>query len=104
MIKPSSVKIFGQRYKVRYDYGSEENNGLCDFNANTIHIKRDLPEDKTLRVLMHEVTHALINETPLCDRKRFNEEEVADIVGFHVVDMLKDNPALVKWLTEETGE
>ena len=84
--RPTSIKIFGQKYKVRYDYASEENNGLCDFDKNTIFIKANLPDDKTLRVLMHEITHAVINETPLCARKRFKEEEVCDLVGFHFTD------------------
>lgn len=101
MNRPTTIKVFGQKYKVRYDYESEENNGLCDFQKNTIHIATGLPDDKTLRVLMHEITHAIINETPLCDRKRFNNEEVCDIVGFHFTDMLKDNPKLVEWLIGE---
>jgi hypothetical protein len=102
--RPSLIKVFGQKYKVRYDYESAENNGLTDFDSNTIHIRPVLQEDKLFRVLMHEVTHAIINETPLCSRKRFNEEEVCDIVGFHFIDMLKDNPALVAWLIKETEE
>ena len=104
MTRPASIKIFGQKYRVRYDYESTENNGLTDFDSNTIHIRPSLPEDKLFRVLMHEVTHAIINETPLCTRKRFNEEEICDVVGFHFIDMLKDNPALVAWLIRETEE
>ena len=102
MNRPTTIKVFGQKYKVRYDYTEdEENNGLCDFQNNTIHIRPGLPNDKTLRVLFHEITHALINETPLCERKRFGEEEVCDIVGFHFADMLKDNPKLITWLLEK---
>ena len=101
MDRPASIKIFGQRYKVRYDYVSDENNGLCEPDNNTIHISPALQEDKLFRVLMHEVTHAVIAETVLRDRKRFNEEEVCDIVGFHFMDTLKANPKLVEWLTTE---
>jgi len=98
MNRPTSIKVFGQKYKVRYDYESEENNGLCDPDKNTIHISPLMQDDKLFRVLMHEATHAVIAETPLHDRKRFNEEEVCDIVGFHFMDMLKDNPKLLEWL------
>ena len=101
---PTSIKIFGQKYKVRYDYASEENNGICEFDINTIFIKPNLPDDKTLRILAHEITHALICQTPLAARKRFNEEEVCDIVGFHFMDMLKDNPKLWEWLIKERDE
>lgn len=104
MTRPTSIKVFGQKYKVRYDYESNENNGLTDFDSNTIFVRPVLQEDKLFRVLMHEVTHAIINETPLCDRKRFSNEEVCDIVGFHFIDMLKDNPSIVAWLLKEIEE
>jgi hypothetical protein len=104
MTRPTSIKIFGQKYKVRYDYDSSDNHGLCDAASNTIHISPLMQEDKLLRVLMHEITHAVIAETPLNARKRFNEEEVADIVGFHFIDMLKDNPALLEWVKREIEE
>jgi len=51
-----------------------------------------------IHVLMHEVTHAVIHESLLANRKRFDAEEVCDLVGYHIVDTLKDNPALVEWL------
>jgi ribosome-interacting GTPase 1 len=56
---------------------------------------------RLIRVLMHEVTHAVIEESPLASRKRFDVEEVCDIVGFHIIDVLKDNPQLVEWLFGE---
>lgn len=67
-------------------------------------MRPSLQDDKLFRVLMHEITHAIINETPLCNRKRFTEEEICDVVGFHFIDMLKDNPALVAWLIEQAKE
>ena len=63
-----------------------------------------MQDDKLLRVLFHEICHAVIAETPIRTRKRFDEEEVCDIVGFHFIDVLKDNPALIAWLVEKTKE
>ena len=101
---PASIKIFGQKYKVKYDLNSEENNGETEFDTNTISIRPGLPKDKLFRVLMHEVTHAIINETPLSLHKKFNEEEVCDIVGFHFIDTLKQNPKLLNLLLREMSE
>jgi hypothetical protein len=69
-------------------------------------MRHNLPEDKMVHVLMHEVTHAVIHESLLSMRKRFDVEEVCDLVGYHIVDILKDNPALVEWLfgTKEPEE
>jgi hypothetical protein len=61
-------------------------------------MRHNLPEDKMIHVLMHEVTHAVIHESMLSLRKRFDVEEVCDLVGYHIVDVLKDNPALREWL------
>jgi len=93
-----SVKIFGQKYKIDYNHADEDSYGMCFSENNRISIRHRLPEDKLMRVLMHEITHAVIHESLLSLRKRFDVEEVCDLMGYHVVDMLKDNPQLVEWL------
>ena len=105
MTRPTSLKIFGQRYKVRYDLpvlgdGSDAL-GLCDQASSTIRIQGHLQEDKMASVLMHEITHAVIEESAMGARKRFDIEEVCDIVGYHVFVVLKDNPKLWEWLSNE---
>lgn len=98
MPRPTSIKVFGQKYVIKYDYADPENYGMTDSAINTIFLKGGLQEDKLVRVFMHELTHAVIHETPLCDRKRFDVEEVCDIVGFHILDALKDNPKVLEWV------
>lgn len=93
-----SVKIFGQKYKVDYKHHDEDSYGVTLSGNNRISMRHTLPEDKMIHVLMHEVTHAVIHESLLANRKRFDVEEVCDLVGYHIVDVLKDNPALVEWL------
>lgn len=101
MKRPASIKIFGQKYKIRYDYANEENYGETDPSVNIIWIRNAMPADKLVRVLMHEITHAVIFETPMADRKRFDVEEVCDIVGFHILDTLKDNPEVLQYILRE---
>jgi len=93
-----SVKIFGQRYKIDYKHHDEDSYGVTVSENNRISMRHNLPEDKMVHVLMHEVTHAIIHESMLSMRKRFDVEEVCDLVGYHIVDVLKDNPALREWL------
>jgi hypothetical protein len=104
MARPTSLKVFGQKYKIRYDYTSTENMGLTDSELNTIHIRGKLQEDKIARVLMHEVTHAVLGETPWSLRKRFEVEEVCDIVGYFIMPVLKDNPHLAEYILSELGD
>jgi len=106
MIKrPSSVKIFGQKYRVAYDLHEDpeeqDTYGLTLSTANLIRLRNDMQSDKMARVFMHEVTHAIIDESTMAGRKRFDVEEVCDIVGFHIVDMLKDNQSILEWLLKE---
>lgn len=98
MARIYSVKIFGQKYRIDYAHKEEDSYGITDPATNRISIRHRLPEDKLVRVLMHEVTHAVIFESLLAHRKRFDVEEVCDLVGYHIVDVLKDNPTLVEWL------
>jgi hypothetical protein len=102
--RPTSLKVFGQKYKIRYDYTSVENMGLTDSEVNTIHIRGSLQEDKIARVLMHEVTHAVLGETPYSQRQRFDVEEVCDIVGYFVMPVLKDNPRVAEYILSELEE
>lgn len=104
MKRPTSIKIFGQKYKISYDYANQENFGLTDGEINTIFIRPNMPEDKLIRVLVHEITHAVINETPMSLRKRFDVEEVCDIVGYHIVDTLRDNPSILAYIMREMEE
>ena len=103
MSRPSSIKIFGQKYKVKYDLPQGESDilGMCDQATSTISIQPHLQEDKMAGVLMHEITHACIDESVMSGRKRFNVEEVCDIVGYHVLVVLKDNPRVLEWLIKE---
>lgn len=98
MARIYSLKIFGQKYKVDYVHQDPDSYGITISEDNRISIRHRLPEDKLIRVLMHEVTHAVIHESTLANRKRFDVEEVCDLVGFHIVDTLNDNPQLVEWL------
>ena len=99
-----SVKIFGQRYKIDYKHHDEDSYGVTVSESNRISMRHNLPEDKMIHVLMHEVTHAVIHESMLSLRKRFDVEEVCDLVGYHIVDTLKDNPALREWLFKDNEE
>jgi len=74
---------------------------MTDADSNTIWLRPGMPEDKLIRVLGHEITHAIINETPMSLRKRFDVEEVCDIVGYHVVDTLAQNPEIVAYILRE---
>lgn len=108
MTRPTSVKISGQKYKIKYDLPTEglESDTLGETlqATSTIRIQPHLQEDKMAGVLLHEITHAVIDESVMSERKRFGVEEVCDIVGYHILSVLKDNPTVLEWLIKEIEE
>lgn len=101
MKRPTSLKVSGIKYRIRYDHTDTESYGETNPDNNTISIRDNLPEDKQIRVLVHELTHAVIFETPFSIRKRFDLEEVCDIVGWHFLDLLRANPELAQFILRE---
>lgn len=101
MKRPTSIRISGIKYKINYDLDDPMAFGETDSELNIIKLRNNLPDDKLIRVLMHEVTHAVVFETPFSTRKRFDLEEMCDIVGWHVIDALRNNPDLTAYILRE---
>ena len=65
--------------------------GLCDYEKQEIYIRQSLPSQKKKQVLIHELTHAILNESGY-------EEQDEDFVNrFSIVlhQVLSDNPKLM---------
>ena len=104
MKRPTSINILGIKYKIKYNLDDEDAYGETDPDTNVINLRPDLPEDRLIRVLAHEITHAVIFETPFSTRKRFDLEEMCDIVGYHFIAALRDNPTIVQYLLQEIDD
>lgn len=70
MMLPESICIFGTKYKIVYeDLSSKDALGLCDTSKKTIFIcsksKCHRRNKEVLHTLLHEIGHALIEETSL---------------------------------------
>jgi len=102
MKRPKQIYIFGQKYKINYEYIDETALGETFSSLNIISIRDNMTTDKLIRVLAHEITHATIAESTLLNRKRFTEEEVCDIVGYYVLPLLRANPEMTLFLLQET--
>ena len=101
MNRPTSIRVFGQKYRITYELQDDDAYGLTTQNLNSIQLRGTMQEDKIASVLMHEITHAAIFESPLSLRKRFDVEEVCDIVGNFVLPILKANPHLIEYVLHE---
>ena len=89
----TKIKIIGKDYDVKFvdPYAPEMHKldlkpgerslGLTMYFEDAIYIVNDLSEAETLRVLRHELTHAVIHETQLTECASFDEEEVCELMA-----------------------
>ena len=89
----TKIKIIGKDYDVKfvYPYAPEMHKldlktgeralGLTMYFEDAIYIVNDLSEAETLRVLRHELTHAVIHETQFTEGASFDEEAVCELMA-----------------------
>ncbi|MGN6146618.1 MAG: hypothetical protein ACTHOP_23880 [Mesorhizobium sp.] len=76
--------------------GSERALGMCDRELLAIWIKEGLPVHKAAEVLLHEVLHAIYDVTGLgAGEPETREERIVAALGFQLLQVWRDNPALV---------
>jgi len=102
MIK--SVMIDAVRYEIEmtdepFYIAGNEAAGYADFNVAKITLRKAAAESHGgARLLMHEVIHALMYERGL--KEDTYNEEIVDAVAAGVVNLIRQNPELVKLVTE----
>ena len=55
--------------------------GLTYYKIKSIYIDKELAKDHKLEVIRHELTHAVIFETQLSEHKKYNEEDMCELVA-----------------------
>lgn len=110
MNRPDVITVGPFPYHIIYDGGATAKRsvvaladlvGQCDLNALTIWIDPDRPEARIRETLVHELLHALwdVAGLPSRDTERVGQEETVDALASGLTLLLRDNPALVKYLT-----
>lgn len=97
---PKKIKVGGHTYTVReWDRrGARERNRWSETSHRdlTIDIDEDCPEPRRKEVLLHEVLHCVCNEWAIDTRD--GEEKVVTAMALGLVAVMRDNPALLKWI------
>lgn len=68
--------------------------GLCDYNAQVIHVNKSCSDARQVVVVVHELLHALYELGGLPEDAK--EEQVITTLAPLVVQAIKDNPQLVE--------
>lgn len=77
--------------------------GLTTWGDKTIRINKTLPHSVKVETLIHEIFHILLDEIKdLGQLSMAQEEKLVQGMGFLVYTVLKDNPSLCKYISEES--
>lgn len=69
--------------------------GLIDYNKLEIQIAKDIPLEKQRETLWHEILHGITNEYNI-DLSNDDEEDIIDEISKGIVQVLHDNPELIR--------
>lgn len=102
LITPLIKTIYSDGFKVDFQETDENTKGYCDFNNNTIIIKKGLGSFMQLKVLIHEYAHSLAHKHLKDNYKEYKEhrnkyETEAEAISYVVSRYLgikKDDPHL----------
>lgn len=96
---PQTVKIGPHVYSIVRKSKSElSDHGECDYNTLQISIRKRLRLSKTQEVLLHELLHGC--GYPNLTAGTFEEEKFVDGISPNLLQVLKDNPDLLAYLTQ----
>lgn len=103
MKPPRTVKVGPHTYRVRMiDDGVLSDAGRvgqCTAQSLTIAICKDQAPSQLRDTLLHELTHALLNQL---DMDKDQEELVASTFGPGLLALIVDNPDLIRFVTGGT--
>ena len=105
MVIPRTIKVGPHVYSVVRKTVEEMPDALgnTDFDANEIRIRKSLRGSKQAEVLLHELLHATTypSFTGVYEgEEKLMTEELVNAVAPVLLQVLKDNPKLVEYLTQ----
>ena len=78
--------------------GSAVFDGMIYYNEARIEIAKELDPQFKRVVVMHEVAHALLKHAG-----QANDEKLVTALGYALVDLIQQNPELVRYLMQGAG-
>lgn len=84
--------------------GEKLNWGTTHFKSKKIYVDNSLNDKDIYEVLVHELTHAILFETQIKEVKKFNEEDVCEMMGMYgkiIIDLAED--VLGQWSLDDSG-
>lgn len=96
MTKPATVKILGKAYSIEWVHPRDigDDYGECRSHECLIKVSTEQHEEQQRDALLHEIVHAVDFEM---DTKL--SERAVRLIATGLLNMLRDNPLIVAYLT-----
>jgi hypothetical protein len=78
--------------------------GTTHFKSKKIYVDNSLDDEDIYEVLVHELTHAVLFETQVKEVKKYNEEDVCEMMGMYgkiIIDLAEE--VLKQWYLDSPG-
>jgi hypothetical protein len=97
-----SVKIGGIDYSIERvrdlrDEDGKKLDGRITYNATHIKIDSDTSDQAFVQILWHEILHGIETQAGRCGEVK---EPTIDALAFGIIQVMRDNPQLVKLITK----
>jgi cob(I)alamin adenosyltransferase len=99
---PTLVKIGAVDYKILLEGAEADEYGSCDTATQTIHISKNQTAQTVADTLLHEIMHAIWNESGIFILKRPSEETIVRTMSTWVRMVLRDNPHVAAFIFDAT--
>ena len=105
MVIPRTIKVGPHVYSIVRKTVEEmpDDLGNTDFDANEIRIRKNLRGNKAKEILVHELLHSCSYPSftgAYAENEKYTPEDFVNALAPVLLQVLQDNPALVKYLTE----
>lgn len=98
---PNTVKIAGFEYQVKrvakLKVDGDQANGASDDDALTLELRKGMKRAKSQEFLLHEILHSCLYAVQGIDSD--TEEKFVTAISHRLLQVLKDNPKLISYLT-----
>lgn len=108
MSRPEEVFVEGRRIKIKWDVTAKALGKMTegypyggDWKPGTIRMGEGVRRSVEPELLLHELMHELWHVSKLSkEYKKADEENIITVMAGRITELLRDNPALVEFLTE----
>lgn len=102
---PTKVMVFGIPYTIakpdRITVDGVNADGCVTYNVQEIEVVDGMPVEVERTVLLHEIMHAAFKGQGQHEYQ--HDEALLEAIAHGVVQIMRDNPELVKYLTDGTA-